>query len=103
LSEVRVGSVKMQVDSRRRDVDVPEQDLHHPCIDTAFEQPRCVTVAQAVWADGACDAGGADAETKGAPERVLADGSRAVPVGAQPSLVAMGRPEAAQLCEHRLG
>src|SRR5262249_55841036 len=92
----------MQVDSRRGDVDVPEQDLHHPCIETAFEQPRCVAVAQTVWADGACDAGGADTETEGAPERILADGPRALPVRAQPSFVTMHRPEAAQLCEHRL-
>ena len=48
----------MQIDGRRGDVDVPEQNLHHARLDTLLQQPRCVAVAETVWADRTLYAGG---------------------------------------------
>jgi hypothetical protein len=41
----------MHIDGRRRDVDVPEQDLHHARLNALLQQPRCVAMAQTVGTD----------------------------------------------------
>ena len=63
----------MQIDSRRCDVDVAEQDLHHARLGALLEQPCCVAVTQSVGIDWTLDAGGAGGETERTPERVLAN------------------------------
>jgi len=95
-------AVQMQIDGRRRDVDVPEQDLHHARLNTLLQQPRCVAMAQTVGTDLTLDAGGADGETERAPQRVLADRAGAAAIGCHPTRIAVGWPQPAQLAEHRI-
>src|SRR5882724_12400121 len=68
LERSACGFGQMQIDGRRGDVDVPEQNLHHACLDTVLQQPRSVAMAKTVWTDRTLDAGSADGETEGAPQ-----------------------------------
>src|ERR1700716_1856479 len=90
----------LHVDGGCRDVDVAEQDLHDPRIDTAFQKSGRIAMPQRMRTDLACDARRANTETEGAPQRILADRPSAEAIRTEPALVAMGQPKATQIIEH---
>ena len=99
LGPDRLG--QMGIDQGGGDAAVTEQDLDRAQIDTVFEQPRGVAVAQHVRRHPATDAGGARGGGEGAGQHGVAHRAGAGMVGEQPVPVLMGLPQPAQFKEHR--
>src|SRR5438477_12334172 len=81
---------------------MPEQDLRDPDVDTAFEQPGRVAMPQRMWRDASGNPGSSGRLLERQPQCVATDRPILAGARAQPALVAMGLPEAAQLGENRL-
>ena len=80
-----------------------EQDLDHPDIDAVFQEPRCVAMAK----DARCDPPGDPCRERRSPtdalEHLAVDRFEPRAVREYPAMVAMVRPERAQIIANRCG
>jgi hypothetical protein len=87
----------VRIDGGSPDPSVPEQNLDHPDVHTAFEQSRCIAMPQGMRRYPPRDPGCSDRLFERQPQRIATDRPLLAGAREEPTLVTMGLPEAAQL------
>ena len=94
---------QVRVNRRRCNVNVAEQDLDHSYIDAVFQQPRRIAVAKDAWCDPSGDPCRKGRLSTDALKHLAVNRLETRAVRKHPAMVAMARPELAQIIANWCG